>query len=140
MEVGEVELLAGRVRQHLVMLLENLVEALRWHEDESEHACSFAETMTLWLLAITWCTAQRHKGTRMWDPLRWSGWATRAAGSSLKQERHFSDKALTHQVVEVHKLLQRQEFISDVLGFLQDRQDMCTAASRSCRVLAWPSK
>ena len=35
MEVREVELLAWRMWQHFVMLLENLVEALHWQTEES---------------------------------------------------------------------------------------------------------
>ncbi len=97
MEVSHVELLAGRVRQHFVVLLQNFMKSLQNQQAPRS--------------ALNNC---QHIGTSL----------MRSSENADCYDRWRADNPMivrTHQVVEVDILLQRQKLITNLLGFLQTK-------------------
>ena len=102
--VGDVELAAGGVGHHLVVLLQNLVDALRGRREQGGCATPACRGTT--------ALASVHLGKGMQLPQR----IRQLLNSPPSSSPH---GAPTHHVVHVDVLLQAQEVLTDLLGLLQ---------------------
>ena len=146
MQVGEVELLAGRVRQQLVVLLQDLVKAL--HDQTGARACLELHVTFCNLVNKYMCRSKSkinpsphlpQKDATDIPHRRCEFCCNRARNKRLSYSREQQGQS-AYQVVEIHKLLQCQELISNILGFLQDRHNTQIKDLRQCvykELLQW---